>query len=282
MIVLMLFVFGLCLGSFVNAYVWRQHMSGAGEENEKRKTKAQQRKNKQYSILKGRSMCVECEHELAAKDLVPLFSWLSLQGKCRYCHKSIAWQYPAVELLTALLFVLSYLVWPVDFDTQQWVLLGFWLAFLVGLVALAVYDLKWMLLPNTMLLPLVVISLLQLITLMVWQQDLEPLWSAFWGVVIGGGLFYVLFQVSDGKWIGGGDVKLGAVLGLFIGGPMQAILLLFFGSLIGTLVAVPLLATGKAQRTSKLPFGPFLIAAAFIVFLFGASILSWYNSLLII
>src|SRR4051812_13278636 len=100
MIIAVLIVFGLCLGSFVNALVWRVHEQEAAKKP-----------NKKLSVLNGRSMCPHCEHELAAKDLIPVLSWLSLGGKCRYCHKPISKQYPLVELLTALLVVGSYIWW---------------------------------------------------------------------------------------------------------------------------------------------------------------------------
>lgn len=276
MIVLMLLVVGLSLGSFVNAYVWRVYM-----QTQKKHSKKKAREGK-YSLTRGRSMCPHCEHTLAAKDLVPVLSWLQLGGKCRYCKKSIGWQYPAVELLTGLLFVVSYLAWPSTFDAEQWVYLVFWLAIVVNLVALAVYDLKWMLLPNRMLWPLAGIAVGYVTTMAIWQQRSDPLTGALWGALIGGGLFYVLFQVSDGKWIGGGDVKLGAVLGIIVGGPMNGILLLFLASLLGTIVSLPLLMSGRAKRTSKLPFGPFLITAAFIVGLYGQRIIDWYNSIILV
>src|SRR5476651_645529 len=135
MIIVVLVVFGLCLGSFVNALVWRLH------EQDKKQAK-------NLSILNGRSMCPNCKHELAAKDLVPVLSWLSLRGKCRYCGKPISVQYPLVEMVTSGLFVASYLWWPEVLHGAQVAAFGLWLALLVGLMALLVYDLRWFLLPN--------------------------------------------------------------------------------------------------------------------------------------
>ena len=100
-VIIILAWLGLCAGSFVNALVWRLH-------EQKRSKKA----DKKLSILNGRSMCVHCRHELTWYDLIPLFSWLLLRGKCRYCKKPISWQYPIVELATAAVFVLSYIFWP--------------------------------------------------------------------------------------------------------------------------------------------------------------------------
>ena len=102
MIIAVLAVLGLVFGSFVNAFAWRLHEQESLLEKKKKPSAKQLAK---LSIVKGRSMCPECKHELAAKDLIPVFSWITLKGKCRYCGKPISWQYPAVELATALLFV---------------------------------------------------------------------------------------------------------------------------------------------------------------------------------
>src|SRR5690606_19684146 len=122
-IIAALVILGLCLGSFVNALVFRLHMQMKASEKHRGK-KVQKAK---LSIVSGRSMCVHCHHELAWYDLIPVLSWLTLGGKCRYCHKPIAWQYPLVELATAALFALSYVYWPVNFSTFQlmdWVNFG--------------------------------------------------------------------------------------------------------------------------------------------------------------
>jgi leader peptidase (prepilin peptidase)/N-methyltransferase len=97
-------------------------------------------------------------------------------------------------------------------------------------------------------------------------------------VLIDGGIFYGLFQVSQGKWIGGGDVRLGFVLGLVMATPGRAILLLFLASALGTLVSLPLMATKRLKKSSLVPFGPFLIAAAIIVELLGHFLLAWYQN----
>jgi len=224
-------------------------------------------------------MCPHCHHELAAKDLVPVISWLTLGGKCRYCHKPISWQYPLVELGVAVILVLSYIYWPHGFAAQGITLFVLWMAFVTGFAALSVYDLKWYLLPNRLLYPLFWLAILQLVLLLaVFHGGTHALLTAVYGVLIGGGVFWILFQVSGGKWIGGGDVKLGALLGLIVGGPAAALLMLFLASLLGTGVALPLLAMGKMSRYSRMPFGPFLIFSTIIVYLFGASIIHWYRT----
>lgn len=266
MIYLILALLGLCFGSFVNAVVWRLH------EQETRKTR-----DKRLSILRGRSMCPSCKHELKAIDLLPIVSWASLGGKCRYCKKPISWQYPVVELQTSMIFVSSYIFWPTNLDTLGMIQLTMWLMLVIGFMVLAVYDLRWMILPNRVIYPMIVLGIIYVMITCMMLGTTEPLIQAFYGILVSSGLFYGLFQLSKGRWIGGGDVKLGIVIGLIIGGATQALLVLFIGSLLGSLVSIPLLMSGVGRK-KKIPFGPFLITATIIVFLFGASITTWYQS----
>jgi prepilin signal peptidase PulO-like enzyme (type II secretory pathway) len=269
MVIVILAVVGLCLGSFVNALVWRVH------EQSKQKTAEGRQK---LSVLHGRSMCPHCKHGLTPKDLIPVVSWLSIGGKCRYCHKPISRQYPIVEFLTALLFVASYVWWPNPLHGFEIGVFIWWLALLVGLVALTIYDLHWFLLPNRIVYPSAVAAfVMTLIAVVNAGNPLTAALNALLGVAVGGGIFYVLFQVSKGKWIGGGDVKLGWLLGLAVATPARAVLLIFLASVLGSFISVPLLATNRLKRTSTIPFGPFLIIAAVIVQLFGAAILHWYR-----
>ncbi len=265
-----LFTVGLCMGSFVNALVWRLYQQS-------KSAKQQKLKPKDLSIVHGRSMCVHCHHTLGWQDLLPVFSWLSLGGKCRYCKKPISWQYPVVELLTAILFIVSYIFWPSGLGTQSAVQLGLWLVILVGFMALIIYDLKWMLLPDRIVFPLQGLAALSVFVAFIANPSLEILQAAALGVLCSAGLFYALFQVSDGKWIGGGDVKLGVVLGLLLGGPVNALLMLFIASSIGSLIGLPLMLQGKTKRNMRIPFGPCLIVATIIVYLFGASLIAWYK-----
>ena len=262
-------ILGLALGSFVNALVWRLH-----EQAKLSKKKA----NPDLSIMSGRSMCPDCHHRLGFWDLLPVISWLTLGGKCRYCRQPISWQYPLVELSTATLFGLSYLFWPFGWQAIGVFQFAVWLLMLTGFMALSVYDLRWQTLPSRIIYPLSALALLQTAVLTVYHQDWRIAVSALVGVLCLGGLFYVMFQVSDGKWIGGGDVRLGVTLGLLVGGPAQAILLLFLASLTGTLASLPLLVSNKSGLRRKVAFGPFLIVAAVMVYLFGTSIVNWYKS----
>ena len=278
MIIAALIVFGLCLGSFVNALVWRLHSQAA----EQGKAKPNKKYLRDLSITKGHSMCLSCKHPLAKRDLIPVLSWLLLRGKCRYCHKPIP-DTPVAELLTPLLFVVSYLYWPVPFTHPQIGVFVQWLLLLVGFVALTLYDLRWYLLPDRIVYPLGVLAfVVAIINVVDSHTVLHSITNLVLAVAVGGGIFYVLFQVSGGRWIGGGDVKLGWLLGLVVGTPAKAALFIFAAALGGTIVSVPLLVSGKMKRNTTIPFGPFLIAGAIISVLFGTSILSWYQHLFLL
>ncbi len=276
MIIVLLAALGLIFGSFVNALVWRLHEQDelAGKKGEKNAERL-----KSLSIMQGRSMCPHCEHELAAEDLVPVLSWLWLRGKCRYCAKPISWQYPAVELLTGAFFVASYLAWPLGLYNSGLFQFVLWLLFLVGFMALAVYDLRWFLLPDRIVLPLTALAFIDVLVTAVWLKNLTLLWQPVAAAVIIFGLFWLLFQVSKGAWIGGGDVKLAVALGLLAGTPLRAFLVIFFASLSGTVVSLPMIARGKEGMKLHIPFGPYLLFATVMVVLYGTPIVSWYQNL---
>lgn len=268
MIILVLVILGLCLGSFVNALVWRLHEQA---------TLKNKKVPKQLTISQGRSMCPDCKHQLGFWDLLPVISWLTLRGKCRYCHKPISWQYPLVEVLTAGLFVFSYVFWPFGWEAAGIFQFAVWLVMLVGFMAMAVYDTRWQILPSKIIYPLGILAFIQVVVLTIVNREPKELLIAAAGVVCLGGLFYALFQLSDGKWIGGGDVRLGVVLGLLVGGPGNAILVLFFASALGTIVSLPSLLQKKSALKRRVAFGPFLLLATVIVYLFGSSLINWYK-----
>lgn len=267
-------ILGLSLGSFVNALVWRTH-------EQERVGKGQKVNSKKLSILNGRSMCVHCRHELAWFDLMPVISWLSLGGKCRYCHKPISWQYPIVEVSTVAIFVISYLYFPFrnSLLITHYSLLALWLVVVTGFMALIVYDIRWYLLPNRIVFPLQAIAGLLAIIAITQFPDRYGLIQQGMALLVSAGLFWALHTISGGKWIGYGDVKLGVVIGLVLGRGDLALLMLFLASALGTIVALPLLLRGKANRTTKLPFGPFLMASTMVVFLLGTQIIDWYTSM---
>lgn len=275
MIIAALVVLGLIFGSFINAVIWRVHE----QELESEKKKPNKKYLERLSIRRGRSMCSNCHHELAAKDLVPVVSWLYLGGKCRYCKQPIP-DNPLVEVSTALLFALSYIAWPLSLTGAGWrAAFVVWLGALVGLIMLSVYDLRWMILPNRILWPTGGLAIVFAALNILQSDDMaKAALNVVAAVLIGGGIFYLLFQISSGRWIGGGDVKLGWVLGLLVLTPAKAALFIFLAALLGTIASIPLLMEQKIDRKATIPFGPFLIAGTIIAVLWGTQILHWYTS----
>lgn len=262
-----LFLLGLCFGSFVNALVWR--------------LRQQELVKNKFSILGGRSQCPNCGHKLAAGNLIPILSWLFLRGRCRYCNKPISIQYPLVELLAAIVFVLSYVFWPAPFSNGQWLLFVTWLACSVGLLALAIYDLKWMLLPNRILYPTLFIALIGQLGYILFFADNKAhnSWLLTLSVLVASGFFAAIYLVSKGRWIGFGDVRLGLIIGVLLATPAKSFMVIFLASVLGMLFMLPALASGRKNLTSKLPFGPFLIIATGLSLLFGSSLIDAYKHL---
>jgi prepilin signal peptidase PulO-like enzyme (type II secretory pathway) len=228
MLYLTLAIIGLCLGSFVNALVWRIH--------EKR------------DFVKERSICPNCHHVLSALDLIPLISWLWLRGRCRYCSKPISAQYPLVELTLAVNFVLSYIFWPTHLTEN-----GNWLLFCTWLY------------------------------LLLYSSDKSG-FVAGWvtAVIVASGLFWLLYVISKGRWIGYGDVRLGFVTGTLLHNPTLSFLMIFLASLFGVIFALPSMRGAGQKLSLKIPFGPFLILACAICLLWGDRMIDWYKNIFVL
>ena len=254
---------GLVLGSFINAFVYRYH--------------------EEKNWISDRSECVNCHHKLNIFDLVPILSYLFLRGQCHYCHKKISIQYPVVEILTALLFLLSYVYWPHKIQGIELVVFIDWLILLVGLISLAIYDIKWMILPNKILLFYGFFAFIYAVLniFFIYDFHLSNLLGYIYSVLVSSGLFYSLFTASKGKWIGGGDVKLGLMLGLIAGTFEKAVLLIFLSSLIGSILSIILVGLGRLNIKKTIPYGPFLILSIYIIVLWGDKIVHWYNHFLV-
>ncbi len=260
---LIIFIIGLIIGSFINALVYR--------------TRQAETKKSNLSIISGRSICPKCKHKLSTLDLIPLLSWLYLHGECRYCHKKISIEYPIVELSTALIFIFSYIFWPVNLNGSQYFIFISWLIILIGLITLFIYDLHWKILPTKIIYFTFCISVIYALLNIIINDN--SLLNSLIGSLIGGGIFYIIYQISKGKWIGGGDVRLGFVLGLIVGTPEKAFMLLFIASLLGCIVTLPLIYLKRLKTSSIIPFGPFLIASTYILVLFGNNLINFYNKI---
>lgn len=267
---------GVSLGSFVNALVWRMRVA---EEAKNKKQKVKKDEAKALSIFNGRSMCVHCKHELAWYDLVPVFSWLMLGGTCRYCKKTISWQYPVVELLVASLSILSLVFWPLPLSTiLEWLALIIWIISLAPLVALVIYDIRWMIMPTSLIYTFDLIAGLFVLLLATSMKSWDIAVSAVIGSIAIGGFFWVLYQISNGKWIGGGDVRYGFAMGAVLGW-QKALFGLAIASYLGTALILVLLILGKYRKKMRIPFGPFLITSTYLSMLFGQQAIHWYKSL---
>lgn len=258
MLIVILFFLGLCAGSFVNALVWRLHEG--------------------KNWISGRSQCPNCDHPLSVRDLLPVVSWLSLKGRCRYCQAPIANHYPLIELLGGVWFASSFAAWPNLSSHGQLTLLITWLIVSVGLLALLLYDHLWMILPSKIIYSSLLFAVAgRLAYIFGWSGQVShglAMWAL--SVLIASGIFFVLHEVSHGQWIGFGDVRLGLVTGTVLASPSLSTLMIFISSLIGVLAALPALFRRRRTLNERLPFGPFLIFATYITVLWGTRILDWY------
>ena len=274
LLIVTLGVLGALLGSFAVAQVWRLRARQLiederdGEPVDKREL--QRLRVLQRPVHQDRSECLHCHHTLAWYDLLPVISWLSLRGKCRYCGKRIGTMELAAEVGLAVVFVLSYLAWPYALHSALQVA-----AFIVWLAActlgaiLLMYDAKWSLLPFGINCTLIAVAAGFVALQIAASMPVDGV-SMIGAVALLGGL-YLLFSLLG--WVGMGDGILGVGLGLLLGDWQLAFLTLFLANLLGCLMLIPLYVRKKLHRKVKIPFGPFLIVAAFISFLYGKAII---------
>lgn len=284
---LALVLIGACLGSFAGATVWRLRAQQLMQDKKNKEPYDHQ----EYQRLKkltgkktaqDRSQCLECGYQLKWYDLIPVVSWVTLRGKCRACKHSIGWFEPLIEISMVAYFVLSYALWPGGVESGlQIAHFVLWLAAGVAMAILFAYDAKWFLLPDIATLALAIIGLGIVGVSAAETQDIGgTVLTAVASVGVLGGLYSVLYAVSKGRWVGFGDVKLGAALGLILVDWQLAAVALFLANFIGCLIVIPLLLAKKVERTSHIPFGPMLIGGAILAWLIGWPILDWYLSIL--
>lgn len=261
LITVYLFFLGLALGSFTLAMVDRMKTG--------------------RDWVRGRSECEYCKHKLQPVDLLPVFSWLSTKGTCRYCKKALSPAYPIAELGVALSFLTSYIFWPYEITgviaSTQFII---WLIAIVLLAGLFIFDIRWFLLPNKLVRPLIVLGVFWAL-LDIANQGVSAfiLLNYILAIALSAGVFLALYTLSKGKWIGDGDIRLGIAIGLFTGSALEAWMVLFIASVLGIVAALPFLKkTEKKKRMKlKIPFGPVLIVALYITVLFGAGLINWYK-----
>lgn len=269
------FIFGLIVGSFINVLVLRLK---AGEE------KGLDSEEVWEDITFTPSHCPKCNHNLSWLDLFPVFSFLFLGGKCRYCKEKISWQYPLVELACGLLFFAAYLQYSAD----QW-LVAFYAIIFSLLLALFVFDLKYMLVSEEVVGIcagfILFAHLYSYYSQNVTQFPRLAFWQGFWQFLLpylfGAAMlampFFILYAVSKEKWMGFGDVELSLLLGFNIG--IKLVLINFFVAVVlGAIISVALILMGKKTLKSEVPFGPFLIAGNLCALFWGVQILEKYSN----
>lgn len=274
-------VLGSVFGSFAGAQVWRLRARQLAEDKKAGEPydKVEYKRLKALagrSQSKDRSECLSCGHTLAWQDMLPIFSWLSLRGRCRYCKKPIGKFEITMEIITAVLFATSYLLWPFGFGgVAQLGLFALWLVIVVALVILSAYDFKWQLLPDVVNYSFIALALVFLVYRLALLPVQFDLLSIAGSVCILSGIYAVLYMISKGAWIGFGDIKLGLGLGLLLGNWSLAFFALFLANLIGVVLVMPGLLMRSLDGKSRIAFGPLLIIGTLLSFWFGKYFIDW-------
>ncbi len=265
LVYIFVFFFGLTVGSFLNCVIYRL------EEGK--------------SFLKGRSFCPHCKHQLSWQDLIPVLSFLILKGKCRYCKKPISWQYPIVEIATGLLFLL---IFNFQFSISNYLNLIYYLIISTLLIVIFVYDFKHYVIPDKIIYLAIGLALIyQLFGILNfghwdlfrnWKLEignLQPLLNPLTSAILASAFFLLIVLISHGRWMGMGDIKLAFLMGLFLSSS-KILVALFLAFLVGAIIGVGLILSGKKTLKSEVPFGPFLVTGTFIALFWGENIIKWY------
>ena len=242
----LIFIFGLIIGSFLNVVIYR-----LPEEK---------------SLVKPRSHCTNCGTTLKVFDLIPIFSYLINKGKCRYCGEKISLQYPLIEFLTAVLFLINYINFGLTIKTIVYLYL------IALLIAAAVIDYQRQIIPNKITYAGFISGVFFAIVF-----NYISIQTAIIGSLIPA-LFLLLIILIYPQGMGMGDLKLVAMIGAFTG--WQAPLIgVFIGSFIGVIITLPFLIRGKFTAKTKLPFGPLIITGSLIMIFWGEELTNFYLSL---
>lgn len=251
--ILLILIYGLIIGSFLNVCIYRI------PRNE--------------SIAWPGSHCPTCSHNLKWYDNIPLVSYLVLKGKCRYCKTNISAQYPLVESFNAVIYIIMYMKFGFGVDFIFYSLIS------SILVAIIFIDLKEMIIPDSLVLCILVLSIIHKACNYFLYEVSPDLISSFLGLFLAGGLFLAIVILSRGG-MGGGDVTLVGALG-FVFGVKYIVLNIFLSFVLGAIISIVLLASKIKTRKDPIPFGPFIVLGFFISMLWGEVIINWYFSLLL-
>ncbi|MFC4556681.1 prepilin peptidase [Virgibacillus kekensis] len=218
---------------------------------------------KNIPFANDRSICLNCKHQLTWYENIPLLSYAIQGAKCRHCKASISYIYPAIELLTGVLFAISYVKIGFNPELVTAILL------MSMLIIILVTDIKYMLIPNKVLL-----FFFPLLLIMRVIVPFDPWWSAAAGCLTGALVIAVIILISRGG-MGGGDMKLFGVIGLVLG--VKEVLLAFFLScMIGAIIGIALLSLKIISRKQPVPFGPYIVVGTIITYFYGDFLIDWY------
>lgn len=252
-------ILGLCFGSFVNMLVYRTAI-----KYKILKIKRADTWVRPYN--KNRSFCDYCGRQLKWYENIPIFSWLFLKGRTKCCHKKLSLSYPVIELMMGILFLFN-VQFLISNDKINLLYLLFSLIIVVLLVFSAVFDLKYMILPDFSTVVLIIVAFLGVVF------DEKNIVPYFLSAIISSGFLLILNLITKGKGMGIGDVKLAIFMGLFLGYP-KVILAFYVAFIVGAIVGLILMIFKKANRKSQVPFGPFLILGIFTAWWFGEKIVN--------
>lgn len=237
------FLFGIVIGSFLNVCIYRYP--------------------KQESLMKG-SHCMQCGYRLRWYDLVPLFSYLILRGRCRKCHTKLSLQYPLVEGMNGALYVIVFLANGVNSISIVYCLLT------SALIVLSVIDFRSYIIPDKVNLVILVLGIFAiLLDREHWAEHI----IGFFSVSV---LLLIIYLVTVGRGIGGGDIKLMAAAGLIVGWKVN-VLAFLLGCILGSVIHLIRMKVSKAEH--KLALGPYLSMGIWIAMLFGEPVINWYLQL---
>ena len=251
---ILIFVFGIIIGSFLNVCIYR---IPRGE-----------------SIAFPPSHCTHCSHPLAWYDLIPVLSYLSLRGKCRYCGGAISPQYPIIELLNGILYLFIYHYFGVSLE------FAFYCFMASILIIISLIDFYEQIIPDGLILLIFVSTVLYKAAAYFLYGNPIAFRDGIFGFLSGGLLLLIIALVSKGA-MGGGDIKLIAVLGLILG-LKKAILNILLSFIIGAVFSLYLLLSGKKGRKDAIPFGPFINTSFIITLFYGDMIINWYIQRLLV
>ena len=257
-----IFVFGTVIGSFLNVLIYRLPIG--------------------MDFKVGKSMCTTCKHSLAWYDLFPLFSWIFLGGKCRYCKDKISARYPIVEALNGIMYVLIYLFLSGGNAIKglNLSLLGYMIV-ASCLIVTAWIDFEHQIIPDSMWISIFVGGIFIVIDAAInGRFTKEFIISKVIGLFAVSGFFFLIGVISKGAWMGGGDVKLMAAAG-FVLGWKAVIVSLFLGAFVGVLFSIVRKLVAKKEMSGVIPFGPFLAIGIAVSLFVGENILNLYLNMFI-